>query len=98
MFLNAHFLPKHYIKCFNTNFHCIHIKHFQNMMNIVKKKSLITEFYTLDGWIVWYINHISIKLLNNQISEMKNKREKLSQNVEDSNRSDKMKDKEATKS
>lgn len=29
---------------------------------------------------------------------MKNKREKLSQNVEDSNRSDKMKDKEATKS
>ena len=66
-------------------------------MNIVKKKSLITEFYTLDGCIVWYINHISIKLLNNQISEMKNKREKLSQNVEDSNRSDKMKDKEATK-
>lgn len=69
-------------------------------MNIVKKKkkSPITEFYTLDGWIVWYIKRISIKLLNNQISEMKNKREKLSQNVEDGNRSDKMKDKEATKS
>ena len=62
-------------------------------MNIVKK---ITEFYTLDVWIVWYvINHISIKLLNNQTSEM-NKHERLSQNVEDYNRSDKMKDKEAT--
>ena len=45
---------------------------------------------------MWYINHISIKLLSNHTSEMKNKHEKLSQRVEDDNRIDKMKDKEAT--
>ena len=67
---------------------------FAQLYEYSKKK--ITEFYTLDGWIVWYINHISIKLLNNHTSEIKNKHEKLSQRLEDDNRIDKMKDKEAT--